>query len=65
MDRGYIRSIYRNSRIWGLRDGPIMFALRVWVGFGASWKVGFLCYSYSFVKSSALGDHKYLDYISL
>ena len=40
-----------------------MFALRVWVGFGASWRDKILCESYSFVNNSALGDHKYLNYI--
>ena len=40
--------------------GPIMFALRVGVGFGASWRGGILSESCSFVNSSALGYHKYV-----
>ena len=57
----YVKFI--QTRIFGAY-GPIMFALRVWVGFGASWRGGILSESYSFVNSSVLGDHKYPDYMS-
>ena len=42
------KSFYR-TRIFGAY-GPIMFALRVWVGFGAGWRGGPLCENCSFLS---------------